>query len=178
MPEQGGGAGILHFNSRTSCEVRQSARSTGRREIHFNSRTSCEVRHQKTRRGSGNADFNSRTSCEVRHIRSWQTPHTVRFQLTHLLRGATIDLDGEDYNELISTHAPLARCDDRVAAVVELEKISTHAPLARCDLCSTNNCPLYNDFNSRTSCEVRLKRLRNGSMVTVISTHAPLARCD
>ena len=34
------------------------------------------------------------------------------------------------------------------------------------------------NFNSRTSCEVRPKRLRGQIVPRLISTHAPLARCD
>ena len=56
---------------------------------------------------------------------------------------------------IISTHAPLARCDEKIRTAYELKSISTHAPLARCD----------------TDGEI----IR---MLKQISTHAPLARCD
>ena len=57
---------------------------------------------------------------------------------------------------MISTHAPLARCDLVDYAQLLTTRISTHAPLARCDV------------------EV----FREHCMLCNISTHAPLARCD
>ena len=102
------------------------------------------------------SNFNSRTSCEVRRFPGLIMPSWPKFQLTHLLRGAT----------------PFSRhCSS-------IRSISTHAPLARCDLGVT--IPIENvrkDFNSRTSCEVRpgADLRRQGRP---ISTHAPLARCD
>ena len=129
---------------------------------------------------SANTDknFNSRTSCEVRPpkflLLSWiirfqlthllrgatcppsQTAPGERFQLTHLLRGATDQLVYRLYPVQISTHAPLARCD-RIAELETDKKllISTHAPLARCDLNGRCADDYGDDFNSRTSCEVR-----------------------
>ena len=144
----------------------------------------------------------------------------------------------------ISTHAPLARCDEVRYFHRLIHRISTHAPLARCDFSNPFSAPsslfqlthllrgatnlsrmnptvtsfqlthllrgatrtvklltAYNDFNSRTSCEVRLMTIlrlsptkpfqlthllrgatRMGGIYyrlgPSISTHAPLARCD
>ena len=79
-------------------------------------------------------NFNSRTSCEVRHLPQCCILDDWQFQLTHLLRGATnIGWISEKYLE-ISTHAPLARCDNRPFKNTLRLLISTHAPLARCDL--------------------------------------------
>ena len=78
----------------------------------------------------------------------------------------------------ISTHAPLARCDNLENLRLLEYLISTHAPLARCDLQAQvvpNDGP---DFNSRTSCEVRRGERNIFSFRIRISTHAPLARCD
>ena len=101
----------------------------------------------------------------------------VLFQLTHLLRGATrvgIILPNVSH---ISTHAPLARCDEDFIARKSCFHISTHAPLARCDLYGNFLAICIVNFNSRTSCEVR-----HASAAPLwwplISTHAPLARCD
>ena len=55
----------------------------------------------------------------------------------------------------ISTHAPLARCDAESLGVNLLNSISTHAPLARCDSGPNDYEQTYENFNSRTSCEVR-----------------------
>ena len=77
--------------------------------------------------------FNSRTSCEVRPFAPCPRWYTTKFQLTHLLRGATVT----------------------TLQFFDVVIISTHAPLARCD-CIFIRLPLHTpDFNSRTSCEVR-----------------------
>ena len=78
-------------------------------------------------------NFNSRTSCEVRPGRpNLPFPH-LPFQLTHLLRGATL-LPANSILEFL---------------------ISTHAPLARCDTGGDGADTRHRHFNSRTSCEVR-----------------------
>ncbi len=101
-----------------------------------------------------------------------------KFLLTHPLRGATKRCKHEIYSKLISTHAPLARCD-----IYALENV----------------VEMYN-FYSRTPCEVRRDKggfidirglfllthpLRGATCAAgrkkttlAISTHAPLARCD
>ena len=46
---------------------------------------------------------------------------------------------------MISTHTPLARCDEKAAVTGNALKISTHTPLARCDrniLCISTVIPL------------------------------------
>ena len=102
-------------------------------ENNFNSRTSCEVRLAPENSAEKAINFNSRTSCEVRHI----------------------SLEISTRIKIISTHAPLARCDD----------LMRFAGL------------MGQNFNSRTSCEVR--RWNMGITYSEsISTHAPLARCD
>ena len=100
--------------------------------------------------------FNSRTSCEVRRVACIAFPPVpTTFQLTHLLRGATPAEIARNIAEIISTHAPLARCDGR-------------SRLVGGQIC---------DFNSRTSCEVR-RHVHTCGATSAISTHAPLARCD
>ena len=78
---------------------------------------------------------------------------------------------------MISTHAPLARCDEDFIARKSCFHISTHAPLARCDLYGNFLAICIVNFNSRTSCEVR-PRCDDDVRALQISTHAPLARCD
>ena len=56
---------------------------------------------------------------------------------------------------MISTHTPLARCDEKAAVTGNALKISTHTPLARCDIRSVLH-----------------------HLSSPISTHTPLARCD
>ena len=78
-------------------------------------------------------NFNSRTSCEVRLAWKRYRQGKAEFQLTHLLRGATVATQNAIAMTAISTHAPLARCDTGWGAH-QAEGIH---------------------FNSRTSCEVR-----------------------
>ena len=102
-------------------------------------------------------NFNSRTSCEVRRSCSACRRRHCQFQLTHLLRGATclnFDLDG--YSKFQLTH--LLRGATYVTTLSDSGLISTHAPLARCDFISNINPAMPRYFNSRTSCEVRLPR--------------------
>ena len=102
-------------------------------------------------------DFYSRTSCEVRLIAGYAYYLSMaQFLLTHLLRGATSNIDSFAKSKAaISTHAPLARCDVMQNSEIISLFISTHAPLARCDYGEKQGFLFYN-----------------------ISTHAPLARCD
>ena len=61
-------------------------------------------------------------------------PGHLQFLLTHLLRGATTFDESGEAAKIISTHAPLARCDVRIfSSIPRPPWISTHAPLARCD---------------------------------------------
>ena len=77
----------------------------------------------------------------------------------------------------ISTHAPLARCDFKAIVTALTDGISTHAPLARCDPLS-----FFRGFSPRISTHAPLARCdHTGGQINVsppISTHAPLARCD
>ena len=167
----------------------------------FNSRTSCEVRRATPRyfvRGTG--DFNSRTSCEVRRLlhcsrtqcKQFQLTHLLRgatitapycllrhvFQLTHLLRGATTLPRCSICGNLISTHAPLARCDTVLSQLIPLSIDFNSRTSCEVRLHAARGCAATRHFNSRTSCEVRRAGSRGQWRRTAISTHAPLARCD
>ena len=105
-------------------------------------------------------------------LKWWAT----KFQLTHLLRGATISGFLTSGTYWISTHAPLARCDASEFRRRTRTKISTHAPLARCDL---------REILTRIKIIFQLTHLLRGAtgpndyeQEYNISTHAPLARCD
>ena len=100
----------------------------------FNSRTSCEVRRTCRSAPDEYIDFNSRTSCEVRRV--------------------ILGISTAQYS--ISTHAPRVRCDILHRAQLRIAHISTHAPRVRCDLFFGGIEHECTDFNSRTSCEVRL----------------------
>ena len=167
-----------NFNSRTSCEVRRSRNvsrpfgvtfqlthllrgATQQIPGYFANRfisthaplARCDTskpKPQKRRPISTHAPL-ARCDCSCHRC----APRN-RFQLTHLLRGATNQVRGHTSSIPISTHAPLARCDNWCDAELHL----------------------HVDFNSRTSCEVRPKAQNQGGAGYAISTHAPLARCD
>ena len=147
---------------------------------YFNSRTSCEVRRHPGPHQPALCDFNSRTSCEVRHGQFRGGTHARKFQLTHLLRGATRIPGGSTilFTAFQLTHllrgatGPSGRspaqtrhfnsrtsCEVRRGAIFARRNpnISTHAPLARCDIqgLEAQGYTVKGDFNSRTSCEVR-----------------------
>ena len=124
----------------------------------------------------------------------------MSFQLTHLLRGATVINVSVISPNIISTHAPLARCDTFPNAAYWMignfnSRTSCEVRRSRCNcavsrrlfqlthlLRGATYCfywgKLCFHFNSRTSCEVRPNRLRKAKYIQPISTHAPLARCD
>ena len=146
----------------------------------------------------------------------------AKFQLTHLLRGATSGPN--DYEQEYNNFNSRTSCEVRLCLAANFMRrvISTHAPLARCDI-GFSNVPsprlqfqlthllrgatflmhyaqrlegfqlthllrgatasvvlhllAQYDFNSRTSCEVRQETCIISPSLD-ISTHAPLARCD
>ena len=93
------------------------------------------MRHLEKRKEVALRYFNPRTSCEVRHkgskttVAAWcisiHAPHArcdgftlsnnvvvfFKFQSTHLMRGATVEMLIDCYLKTISIHAPHARCD-------------------------------------------------------------------
>ena len=169
-----------NFNSRTSCEVRLAWKRYRQGKAEFQLThllrgatvatqnaiamtaisTHAPLARCDTGWGAHQAEgihFNSRTSCEVRRPNTLTTIRRRRFQLTHLLRGATgqtaarADRPTVDFNSRTS-------CEVRPVPVPALSCTS--------------------DFNSRTSCEVRRKREHSIADRETISTHAPLARCD
>ena len=102
-----------HFNSRTSCEVRpiqefnpeilveisthaplarcdREEREFRDTNKYFNSRTSCEVRLSQIDKGDKFLKISTHAPLARCDICITKTkPHAVKFQLTHLLRGAT-----------------------------------------------------------------------------------------
>ena len=166
----------------------------------FNSRTSCEVRLAYPFPTYTPTYFNSRTSCEVRQRKYIALSTPFKFQLTHLLRGATISRRLGNNRVKISTHAPLARCDMQYVCTdcVGL-LISTHAPLARCDVYKTlaefafifqlthllrgatqirSRAGSYHAFQLTHLLRGATVPGRHAAKLFHISTHAPLARCD
>ena len=186
-------AAWTRFNSRTSCEVRHSSSRPDTCHNRFNSRTSCEVRRQAGRIGRYcNPRFNSRTSCEVRleaqakeieHLVSTHAPlarcdastliwtaRTTTFQLTHLLRGATkkgLAICAEDMFQL--THLLRGATDLCFTGVRAYEFQLTHL-LRGATFSFTPPVP-RTSFNSRTSCEVRLRVMRSSHILMFQLTH-------
>ena len=101
-------------------------------------------------------NFNPRTSCEVRHKVLVLLPIDIKFQSTHLLRGATCQCG---IHALLPVYFnPRTSCEVRHEIPKKDNRndaISIHAPLARCDLPYWHIWHIWQYFNPRTSCEVR-----------------------
>ena len=190
-----------NFNSRTSCEVRLAWKRYRQGKAEFQLThllrgatvatqnaiamtaisTHAPLARCDTGWGAHQAEgihFNSRTSCEVRRPNTLTTIRRRRFQLTHLLRGATMMDNNDPVIYIISTHAPLARCDP--GGQREDQARNNFNSRTSCEV-RLGNASLHvdvSDFNSRTSCEVRPISGFLTSGTYWISTHAPLARCD
>ena len=146
-----------HFNPRTSHEVR-------RRILLFSGLFAQISIHAPLTRcdgligtsSSAAADFNPRTSHEVRLLGALKNLKCVGFQSTHLSRGAT-DVNDNLFAVFIfqSTHL------SRGATCIGLELRYS-----------------YENFNPRTSHEVRQNYPAKDERVGSISIHAPLTRCD
>ncbi len=121
---------------------------------YFNPRTSNEVRRISSSKSTFFPHFNPRTSNEVRPSPLVSAITRVKFQSTHLKRGATFHTVTRHWRATISIHAPQTRCD-----VLQFHCCwshlfqSTHLKrgATRCQCSSL--CVLY--FNPRTSNEVR-----------------------
>ena len=101
--------------------------------------------------------FNPRTPCGVRLQRRQPLGRDNAFQSTHPLRGATCQCSGGWYSwPVISIHAPLAGCDDKLSG--------------------SGSGGAY--FNPRTPCGVRRDDYCRNGCCPRISIHAPLAGCD
>ena len=167
-----------HFNPRTPCGVRPSARRSCIRMIHFNPRNPCGVRHRRALLLCFPQYFNPRTPCGVRLISlltGSRTPES--FQSTHPMRGATSEVVSRATGHAISIHAPHAGCDEIHEATAQFyqfqsthpmrgatltmidqadgNRISIHAPHAGCDASVKLATGLEDDFNPRTPCGVR-----------------------
>ena len=101
-------------------------------------------------------DFNPRTPCGVRRSSAIFSLVSASFQPTHPLRGATVSR----------------------RKIHVLPDISTHAPLAGCDNGSLGECRRAINFNPRTPYGVRQCIDKSHGCEILISTHALLAECD
>ena len=124
--------------------------------------------------------FNPRTSHEVRQTLSTVFSKNVRFQSTHLSRGATCQRLRICLAVRISIHAPLTRCDAlRRPHCDELGRFqSTH--LSRgATIKSMIGCGRRAYFNPRTSHEVRRRRSAYGRRSRIFqSTHLSRGATD
>ena len=80
--------------------------------------------------------------------------------------------------KIISTHAPLARRDQKPQTQQQCRQISTHAPLARRDEIRGYSLTLLRFLLTRLSRGATWSRVKLTSNRIQISTHAPLARRD
>ncbi len=171
--------GVQNFNSRTSCEVRHKV-LTGKSEpqkisthaplarcdvqlaqfVHIAQFISthaplarcdiAQVRHNCVSKISTHAPL---ARCDsARNLKCSRSAISTHAPLARCDQISVIH--GRSFR--ISTHAPLARCDKPLYDYSAQGHISTHAPLARCDFMARCFWAGKTNFNSRTSCEVRL----------------------
>ncbi len=107
--------------------------------------------------GRLNINFYSHTPCGVQQLRYCCRQWSIRFLLTHPLRGATKTAGKSMSEALISTHTPLAGCNVIFVFFVVYFVISTHTPLAGCNITAIDLQHYQNDFYSHTPCGVQLK---------------------
>ena len=168
-----------YFNPRSSCEERLHGRGW-QRHRHFNPRSSCEERpNGRFSRAMRVYYFNPRSSCEERRPVPSASRHSMRFQSTLLMRGATrrpirVHKLERNFNPRssceerlamvasssqaaeISIHAPHARSDERDSERGHAgRRISIHAPHARSDIRLHALRFSWPYFNPRSSCEER-----------------------
>ena len=92
--------------------------------------------------------FNPRTPCEVRLVIPVGLESKAGFQSTHPLRGATLNNRHSPLSELVSIHAPPARCDIDVGTICKFgTKFQSTHPL-RGATCRYNINPVYIGFQS------------------------------
>ena len=136
------------------------------------------------RRRAGHPRANRRTSdrpsfCGVRPSRSRVIMSCHIFQSTHPLRGATRQRHLHGAQVYISIHAPLAGCDwSRVCNVCSTEDFNPRTPCGVRPRRLRRSGGSFRDFNPRTPCGVRPKRAEIRVKLSDISIHAPLAGCD
>ena len=171
----------LHFNPRTSCEVRHAVIICIKIPIYISihaPRVRCDSRQQKCLtmwllfqsthlvwgatakvqvRTPHHSYFNPRTSCEVRPL---------IFRIDQIAWG-------------ISIHAPRVRCD-QIRSLIPLFDVifqSTHLVWGATAYEFWRWIEIQH-FNPRTSCEVRHNVFGSLGMTGEISIHAPRVRCD
>ena len=123
----------------------------------FYSHTPCGVQHVLHGKNKRDQDFYSHTPCGVQQLRYCCRQWSIRFLLTHPLRGATKTAGKSMSEALISTHTPLAGCNVIFVFFVVYFVISTHTPLAGCNITAIDLQHYQNDFYSHTPCGVQLK---------------------
>ena len=148
----------FYFNPRTSHEVRRLLfRLRTCIFLNFNPRTSHEVRPKDVDNLTVSPDISihaPHTRCDNQNIYAFVAQ--ISFQSTHLTRGATLRYKVSGATVNISIHAPHTRCDPKSKSLtITSIFISIHAPHTRCDFRLHRLMPTIQNFNPRTSHEVR-----------------------
>ena len=100
--------------------------------------------------------FNPRPSCEGRRMIEFEEGNHPLFQSTPLMRGAT-EVVTQTLEPLEFQSTPLMRGATIYQVSEEYQlMVSIHAPHARGDLSRTQLSPVFSCFNPRPSCEGRL----------------------
>ena len=98
-----------------------------------------------------------------------------RFQSTHPLRGATLNSANPDFDEIVSIHAPPARCDliAEASIIYDFMFQSTHPLRGATYMCDKRRCYCIR-FNPRTPCEVRRNLQKFKPILAVFQSTHPL----
>ncbi len=172
-------SGFWHFNPRTPCGVRHTARSFTTANTHFNPRTPCGVRPSETDMATFSFYFNPRTPCGVRPVLLVDR-HAVRLISIHApLAGCDYLMPEFPAEDVIfqSTH-PLRGATRTPCGVRPVACISIHAPLAGCDSIFPRRCRPAAEFQSTHPLRGATNPVNHKAVVRLISIHAPLAGCD
>ena len=129
--------------------------------------------------GNGShSNFNSHTPRGVQQ-RAARYFYLIKiFQLTHPSRGATGRASELQKLNVISTHTPLAGCNNIAGKKQYYEGISTHTPLAGCNIRMGRHTWGDSNFNSHTPRGVQRSSPTENNVNERISTHTPLAGCN
>ena len=206
-PLRGATACVASVTSNSSISIHAplagcDCRSKDRRSsvYYFNPRTPCGVRRSCPRRSRRPRSFQSTHPLRGATLFPASCRSSMPFQSTHPLRGATASFRAARTLFTFQSTHPLRGATRLFPRRQDALHISIHAPLAGCDDHAAGIQPRAGDFNPRTPCGVRLRRvlglaeqhafqsthplrgatpkLRGFIASQSISIHAPLAGCD
>ena len=114
----------------------------------------------------------------MRHDHHTYHLRSVRFQLTHPMRGATPAYQISSRIRQFQLTHPMWGATASIDVSVSPLSISTHTPHVGCDQKRQYTANENVNFNSHTPCGVRLHEIIYSGTYLNISTHTPHVGCD